>query len=479
MSHNMFYFKIKLFLSLFMALSILFFCKPVALAKTGKSQQAPSRTSKSKPKGDVIILDKIIAKIGSQIVLKSDLDKAYIQYVVQFGEPKDKNIKRELLKNIIISKLFLNEGNIDIEVNEKMVGVMVESRIQQMLKRVGGSEENLKAATQMSSMSKIKELLRKNMTEQYIISEIQNDISKNVFVSIDDIKNYIKKYDKDLPVYERSVIFKRFVKYPSVTESERKQIIKKLNDIKSQLKKGASFISLAAQYSDDESTADKGGEVGFFWKKGTLLKEYEEASILLETNQISDAVETEKGFYIIQLMRKQGNEYYTRHIVLKSKNKDEQIKQTKEYLEKVKKDILEGKTTIDKQINESKSKDKRGFLASGYIKSQNQEIRINLKNKPSYIDNKFFDLPVGSIIGPQLVKNKKDSFVQLILIEKKIPKHKANMQYDYQAIKEVVREEKRMHAIKKWVENAIANNKESIKILDPKYADLELTIPDN
>lgn len=74
--------------------------------------------------------------------------------------------------------------------------------------------------------------------------------------------------------------------------NKAKDIIKKLND-------GADFSELAKEYSDDEATAENGGELGKF-NKGDMVESFENAAYALKVNEYSkEPVESEYGYHII------------------------------------------------------------------------------------------------------------------------------------------------------------------------------------
>lgn len=82
-----------------------------------------------------------------------------------------------------------------------------------------------------------------------------------------------------------------------LTKEEAKQ---KAQAILERVRKGEDFAKLAKENSDDPGSKDKGGEYDFFGK-GRMVPEFEETAFKLNPGQISDLVETQFGFHIIQL----------------------------------------------------------------------------------------------------------------------------------------------------------------------------------
>ncbi len=405
------------------------------------------------------ILNKIIARIDDEIVTKSDLDSAYIQYKAQFGNTKEQGIKYELLSNLIISKLFLSKRKVDIEVDDQMIRLMLNDRINQMLSRVGGTNKKKKLENSVGMpMRELKRILKKNITDQYIISTIQDNIAKDITVNLEEVSSYIKKHKKEIPIYEKSIVLKTLINYPRVTDKEKKSILNKLKDIKILFESGAKFKDLVQEYSEDESSISNSGSIGFFWKEGDLLKEYEEAVFKLnkkkDINAISEPTETKNGFYLIQIEQKKGNEFLTRHILIKPKNIGSQIKEAFSNLQNIKNDIISKKTTFDNEIKKLKI-GSLNLSDTGYIKNKSGGIRLTKKELPKYIKKDIFTQKKGSIVGPAISTiNKNTKVLQLILVEDVIPKHIANIEYDYEDLRDIVKEEKRRQKMKEWIQKA-------------------------
>ena len=65
------------------------------------------------------------------------------------------------------------------------------------------------------------------------------------------------------------------------------------------LKNGESFTNLAKEFSIDKASGKRGGDLGFF-RKGMMVKQFEDVAFKLEKDQISAPVKTEFGYHIIK-----------------------------------------------------------------------------------------------------------------------------------------------------------------------------------
>lgn len=75
---------------------------------------------------------------------------------------------------------------------------------------------------------------------------------------------------------------------------------KQAEDLLERIRSGEDFASVAEAFSDDKATADKGGELGWF-KAGTMAPEFDQAVYSMDKGELSDVVETQLGFHLIQL----------------------------------------------------------------------------------------------------------------------------------------------------------------------------------
>ena len=98
---------------------------------------------------------------------------------------------------------------------------------------------------------------------------------------------------------------------------------------------------LATLYSDDPGSASNGGELGFV-NRGDLVPEFERAAFRLKKDEISEVIETQFGFHIVQLIERRGEQINVRHILLKTKVSSTELYNTKLKIEKVENEIMKG-----------------------------------------------------------------------------------------------------------------------------------------
>jgi parvulin-like peptidyl-prolyl isomerase len=114
------------------------------------------------------------------------------------------------------------------------------------------------------------------------------------------LEEHREDYDTPEEVHARHIL----IRVPEgASEAEIAQAKKQIEDIKKELENGADFAELAKKYSQDPGSAPNGGDLGFF-RRGQMVKEFEDAAFSLEPGQISDPVRTQFGFHLIKVEEK-------------------------------------------------------------------------------------------------------------------------------------------------------------------------------
>jgi peptidyl-prolyl cis-trans isomerase SurA len=251
------------------------------------------------------------------------------------------------------------------------------------------------------------------------------------------------------------------MKTPVIGDAEKQVCIDRLKSFKERIKKGDDFSTLAVLYSEDPGSAKKGGELGMF-KRGDMRIEFEAAAFKLKPTEISDIVETEDGFHIIQMIERKGEYINVRHILLQPKVSIASMTRAKNILDSIGSLIDQKKITFADAVvrfSDDPTRNNGGLIlnpATGTSKFEAKE----LDPKIFFVIDK---LKVGDISAPVLYKTDrgKEQYRIYYLKSRTVP-HKANMQDDYAKIHQMALEEKKMDAMNNWIKERIGKTYISI-----------------
>ncbi|MEQ8810008.1 MAG: peptidylprolyl isomerase, partial [Imperialibacter sp.] len=313
-----------------------------------------------------MVLDEIIAKVDNYIILRSDMEKSYLEML---SRNDITGITRcDALETLVINKMLVAKAEIDsVMVEDGDVESNLDRRLQFFINQVG-SEERLEEFYG-KTIDQFKDELRESVKEQMVVEKMQGTITKDLTVTPAEVKKFFKTIPVDsLPFFSTEVTIGQIVKIPEPGEVEKEKIRTQLISIRIKILAGESMATLAQQYSMDPSVRRNNGELGFF-RRGDLAPEFEATALSMQPGEISMPVETDFGFHIIQLVERRGNTYNSRHILMIPVPSPADIKASRDYLDSLKTQI-EAKTITFEKAAKEYSDDKAtasdgGFLLDG------------------------------------------------------------------------------------------------------------------
>ena len=421
----------------------------------------------TQPTGQV--LDKIVAKVDNNILLESDVQKTYIEALAQAQQGMSAPTRCDVFESLMINKLMVAKAEIDsVVVTDAEVMLQVDNRFNAVMQQFGGDESVLvevygKTADQLKS--EIEDVIR----EQLIVQRMRGKITEGITVSPAEVRAFFNSIPRDsLPLFTSEATVGQIVRKPEVNPKVREQIIAQLSKFKQDILDGkADFADLAKRYSMDPGSAAQGGDLGFF-RRGELAPEYEATALGLRQGEISDPIETQFGFHMIQLLENRGTTYNTRHILRIPTATEDDIKKAERYLDSLRQEILDGKIEFAKAAKEY-SQDRTTSDAGGFFTDQaTNSNRLSLRTLEDPVLYFTIDtMKVGDITHPIRFEDPREGTkVRILFYKARYPAHKANLEDDYEKMKAAALRRKEDEVLEKWFVTA----KEDVFIdIDPVY----------
>ena len=402
------------------------------------------------------VAEEVAWVIGDEPIFKSDIEEQY-QQALSERIPIEGNPYCVIPERMALDKLFLDQARIDtVEVQASAISAEVENRLNFFIANLG-SKEKVEEYFRMP-MPRLREKLNEMYSDQYCIQQVQNELTKNVKSTPADVRRFYNSISKDsLPFIPMQVEAQIITINPVIPQQEIDEVKARLRDYAQQVNTGErEFSTLAILYSQDQSTAVYGGETGF-QSRSVLLPEYATAAFNLNDNKrVSNIVETDDGYHIIQLIEKRGDRINTRHILLRPKIAQKDLDDAKLKLDTLRTDILAKKNDLTFEqaalyVSQDKdSKNNNGVMLN--VKTHSN--MFEMADLPSEIGKIVADMQVGEISKPFVMINRATNRQQVAMVKlsKRVDSHRADFADDYQVLKELYEDHKREEMLNKWIE---------------------------
>ncbi|AWL08988.1 peptidylprolyl isomerase [Aquirufa nivalisilvae] len=416
------------------------------------------------------LLDKIIVKVDNHYILKSEVEQQYQQYLSS-GQANTPT-RCQLLEGLVINKLMLAKAEIDsVIVEDKRVEMELNSRMDQMETQYGSTKNIVEAFGK--SIVNLKDDLRTSLKEQLTGRKMQDKITGDVKITPKEVAAFFAAIPTDsLPYLPSEVEVGHIVRLAQPNKNQKEELISKLLDYRKRIEKGESFEELAKLYSEDLGSGKRGGDLGFS-KRGQMVAPFEAAALKLKPGVMSDVVESEFGFHLIQLLEIRGQEYHARHILLRPDYQKLDLTEPTKFLDSIRVLIQRDSIKFDRAAREF-SEDKPTQDAGGMLidpGTRTTRMPFDSGMEPGL----YFSLDsmkVGTISTPIPYRTEDGrSAVRVLYFKAKHPPHFANLKDDYQKIAAIALTRKKNQAVEKWFMKA----KDDVFIfIDDEFKDCNL-----
>ena len=404
------------------------------------------------------VIEEVAWVVGDEPIFKSDIEEQYMQMQYERVQMKG-NPYCVIPERMAIEKLFLHQAKLDsITAQDAMVLQQVEARINFFISNLGSKEK-----VEEYFRKPIAEIREQQMTmvrDQYMIQEVQRNLTKNVKATPQDVRRYFNTLPEDsLPYVPLMVEAQIITLHPRVPQQEIEDIKARLRQYSQQVNSGEyEFSTLAILYSEDGSSV-KGGEIGFMGR-AELMTEYANAAFNLnDTKRVSKIVETEAGFHIIQLIEKRGDKVNTRHILLRPKVSDKDLSEAINKLDSLRNDLNAGKFKFEQAAQyvsqDVDSRNNRGMI----LNKRTRGTKFEMADLNPAVGKQVDKLQPGEISEPFVMMNEETGreVVAIVKLVRRIEGHKANLSEDFQTIKDLYEGHKRQQIITDWVKEKQKN----------------------
>ncbi|MBC8343492.1 MAG: peptidylprolyl isomerase [Bacteroidetes bacterium] len=397
------------------------------------------------------ILDEIVAVVGDQIVLKSDVESQMNEF--SFPDAKSKwEGQCELVKSAIYQRLLLNQSYIDsLKVEDDEINSEISRRLDYFVSQIGSREALEKYYDK--SIAEIKDEMREPIKEMILIRRMKDEVVGSYSISPSEVKKYFNSIPKDsLPYFNTQVEVAQLLIFAQPTAEEHEKAKIKIKEFLDRIKTGTKFETIAILYSEDNGTAVKGGDLGMR-SKLDYVPEFSAAALKLKKDSISGIVKTKYGYHLIKMVERKGEKIHVKHILIKPKITIESKLAVQEKLnnlaKQIRNDTLTFASAAFKYSEDEQSRNNGGMLVD--VNTGSSKVAVDQLEAALFfvIDT----MKVGSIAGPLLTTYPDGRIAyRLIYYKSKTPPHIANLKDDYPEIKEAADNHKKQEMLMNWID---------------------------
>lgn len=438
-----------------------------------------------------VMLDKVVAVVGGSSILYSEVEgyaKELVQQRRQMGYTSDRDPMNEALEALLQQKLLYNQALIDsVNINTADLSSRIETYLQMLIDQEGGIPA-LEAKEHMPIFT-YREMLRQRYEEQSYAQAMQGEVVSRVTVVPGEVERFYNRIDKDsLPVIGEQYVYAQITKFPSSLKEAQQRTKERLLDMRERVITGKTKFSVLARMYSVDGSAIHGGEMEPA-PSSMYVRPFAEALEKLKPGQVSEIVETEFGFHIIELIDKQGDLYHCRHIVLRPTFTRDELLEPSHKLDSIADLIRRDSISFEDaalHFSDDASSKYNGGIVSNHDILERQGVYdgarltatrflkedFGMNGGKSLEDyNALMRLKVGEVSNSfqstDLMGNQMSKIVKLVEI---IPAHTASLVDDYIRLEEMALAEKQDKVFNDWLTEKI---KSMYVYIAPEFRDGE------
>lgn len=399
-----------------------------------------------------IASDKIIGRVGNEIILQSDIAASMAQGPSYTEAHLADSFQCETVYNLLAQQILIAQAQRDsVEVDAAEVEQDLDNRIQRFINEYGSKE--ILEARMGKSIYQIKEENRNFFRDKLIAERMQQKIISNVVITPGEVEKFYNKLNiADIPPFPAKVEVGEIVMHPKASKEMDDYAKEKLEGIRKDIvENGRSFSTLVAIYSMDPGSKDKGGE--YTINKKQFDKAFVAAAFKLQQGEISPVIKSNFGYHIIQMLDKIDNDNAkVRHILIVPEITSFDVAATMAKQDSLYKELLANNITFNEAVKKY-STDSEAKMTGGMVINPNTgTYDLYIESLDPQMATSLSGLEVGQYAKPVLYMDQRgQKATRIIYLKSRTEPHTLNLMDDYSIIQEQALNEKKNNYLFKYI----------------------------
>lgn len=395
------------------------------------------------------LVDKVVAQVGDRMILKSDIEFQVLQLSEE--QTPTPEVRCTLLDQQIAQQLLVLQAEEDsVIVSEDEVELELNRRFDYFIGLLGSPEKLEEFYGK--SIAALKDDFREDISNQLLAQRMQGQIAGDVRISPAEVRQFFREIPEDsLPYFDAEVKLSQLVLTPEPTPEQRAFARETCEGLRTRVLNGEDLGFLASIYSDDPGSKEEDGDLGCVGR-GQFVPEFEAAAFRLKDGEVSEVVETQFGFHVIEMVERRGEQACLRHILIQPQVTSSNLAQASGRLDSIAREVREDRMTfveaVAKFSMDEASKRSGGEMLNPNTGSPAFEID-ELEREVYYAIEK---LEPGEVSSPQpFYSPTGQQAYRLLMLRAETEPHQANLDQDYSKIQAAALQKKRARLMEEWL----------------------------
>jgi len=417
--------------------------------------------------GQTRIIDKVVAQVGDNIILLSDLEGQKTQ-AIQSGYTLPENVDCIYLEELMYQNLLVNQAELDsVVISDEQVDAEMENRIRSIEAQMRGMKDEKGEPITFEkfygkSKTQVKEEFRTVIRKRLQGQEVERTITQDITVSPKEVEAFFNKVPSDsLPFINTKLTFQQIAIFPVITKLDKQRAYNQLEEIRKDIvERGKNFETQARIWSEDPGSKSQGGRMEA--TRGMMVKPFEATAYNLKPGEVSNVFETEFGYHVMKLIDRKGDDYVVNHILIAPKFSRDSLESASKRIDECYRALKENRITWDEAVkkysNDPNTKENRGIITNPITGEQSWDIE-----EVNQVDPQMFQLTdvleKGQVTAPTFYNDymERKEALRIVRLAERTEPHKANLKDDYVMLRTAAENEKRQLAIQKWTASRISS----------------------
>lgn len=405
-----------------------------------------------------LLIDKVVATVGGEYILYSEVINGY-RYQLERNPDLPKTALCGLTEQLVAQKILVDQAKLDsVEVGAAELEGQLDYRLDNILRMMNGDESRFEDHYG-KTLLEVKEDMRESLRQQILAEKIQRELINTVTITPKEVVKFYNSIPADsMPYLNAEVELSEIIMKPKVNAVESKASFDKLTEIRNKIISGEeTFEDMAAKFSADGS-GQTGGDLGWA-KRGSYVPEFEATAYGLKQGEMSEIVETEYGFHIIELIQRRGNSINVRHILIRPRITQADLDKAKAELDSIKHLIVSDSITFERAVRLYSDKKSQSYNNAGRMVNPNSgEASFETKDLPTDVYFEIEELDENEVSSTiEAFDPRGDSYYRLVKLLSKTKPHRASLDQDYSRIQNFAKESKKNEYYNNWMQEKMAS----------------------